>query len=274
MKRIILTALLISGLAGIIAQSANAQQDTARQDSTVKKKYKFSVQFGNEEKNNRPGHRDTIKNDQSNKGRFMGGITFTRIDLGFSRLIDNGSFSLTPENDFLDYKGGKTSTVSFDVLQFGYRFNQNFKIYLAGGFDWTLIRLKKDITIQNEPQSLTFIEEDIHFDKNRFSSSYVHIPLNFEFRTKENDNGKRFYFVLGPEVGFLLNGKIKQISDEHGKQKVKDDYHFQPFRYGGTVRLGYGSLGIFTKYYVNDMFDSPAQKGLRNMSFGLTLGLN
>lgn len=279
MKRIILTALLVSGLAGIITQPAHAQQDSIRQagtqqDSTVKKKYKFSVQFGNDEVNGRRGHKDTVDKAESNKGRFMGGITFTRIDLGFSRLIDNGSFSLTPANDFLDYKGGKTSTVSFDVLQFGYRFNQNFKVYLAGGFDWTLIRLKKDITIQNGPESLTFIEEDINFDKNRFSSSYVHVPLNFEFRTKENENGKRFYFVLGPEIGFLLNGKIKQISDELGKQKVKDDYHFQPFRYGGTVRLGYGSLGIFTKYYVNDMFDSPAQKGLNNMSFGVTLGLN
>ncbi len=270
MKPFIFTALLVSGLAGVFTQNVQAQQDT-----TKKKDYKFSVQFGSEDQHNgRRSRRDTILNEDQTKGRFLGGITFTRIDLGLSKLIDNESFSLSPTNDFLDYKPGKTSTVSFDVLQFGYRFNQNFKIYLAGGFDWTLIRLKQDITIQNEPQNLAYVKEDIHFEKNRFSSSYIHIPLNFELRTKENDNGKRFYFVVGPEVGFLLNGKIKQISDERGKQKVKDDYHFQPFRYGGTVRIGYGSLGVFTKYYVNDMFDTPAQKGLRNMSFGITLGLN
>lgn len=270
MKPFILTALLVSGLAGVFTQNVQAQQDT-----TKKKDYKFSVQFGSEDQHNgRRSRRDTIRTEDQTKGHFVGGITFTRIDLGFSKLIDNGSFSLSPTNDFLDYKPGKTSTVSFDVLQFGYRFNQNFKIYLAGGFDWTLIRLKKDITIQNEPLNLAYIQEDVHFDKNRFSSSYVHVPLNFELRTKENDNGKRFYFVFGPEIGFLLNGKIKQISDERGKQKVKDDYHFQPFRYGGSVRIGYGSLGVFTKYYVNDMFDTPAQKGLRNMSFGITLGLN
>lgn len=277
MKRFILTALMVSGLAGAIAQNVQAQQDTTektQQDTTEKKRYKFSVQFGDDERPSRRSSRDTIRHQDETKGRFMGGITLTRIDLGFSKLIDDGSFSLSPTNDFLDYKPGKTSTVSFDVLQFGYRFNQNFKVYLAGGFDWTLIRLKKDITLQNEPQDLTYINEDIHFEKNRFSSSYVHIPLNFELRTKENDNGKRFYFVFGPEIGFLLNGKIKQISDERGKQKVKDDYHFQPFRYGGTARLGYGSFGVFAKYYMNDMFDSPAQKNLRNMSFGVTLGLN
>jgi hypothetical protein len=32
-------------------------------------------------------------------------------------------------------------------------------------------------------------------------------------------------------------------------------------------------MGIYAKYYFNDMFEnSPAQEGLRNFSFGLTLG--
>jgi hypothetical protein len=278
MKRLIFTTLTLFALAGFISENAIAQQDTTAKLDTVSKRHsKFSVRWNRHQavasSKADSAHRDSIKNRSSRNG-FSGAITFTRIDLGFSRLIDNGSFSLTPTNDFLDYRGSKTSTFSFDVLQYGYRFNQNFKIYLAGGFDWTLIRLKKDITIQNNTTDLSYIDETVKFSKNRFSNSYVHIPLNFEIRTKENDNGKRFYFVFGPEIGFLLNGKIKQISDERGKEKIKDDYHFQPFRYGGVVRIAYGSLGIFTKYYASDMFDSPAQKGLKNMSFGITLGLN
>jgi len=264
MKNLIFTALLASGLAGVMAPNAYAQQDT------IKKKSKYSLNIGG-------GNLITKNADsttQAKNGRFIGGITFTRVDLGFSRLIDNGSFNLSQGNEFLDYKGGKTSTFSFDVLQFGYRFNSNFKVYVAGGFDWTLIRLRNNITIQKNQQTLTYINEPIAFSKNRFSSSYVHFPLNFEFRTKENNKGKRFYFVLGPEVSFLLNGKIKQISEEKGKEKQYDNYHFQSVRYGGTVRLGYGGLGLFTKYYFNDMFNTPAQAGLKNMSFGVTFGLN
>jgi len=266
MKHLILTALLVSGLAGMISPAANAQQDTVIRKSNKAKNYTLDVSFGDKE--------DSTRNAAAPKGRFMGGITFTRVDWGFSRLIDNGSFSLSPENKFLDYKGVKTSTFSFDVLYFGYRFNPNFKVYVAGGFDWTLIRLKNNITIQQNTPELTYVNEEIAFSKNRLSSSYVHIPLNFEFRTKENDKGKRFYLVLGPEVSFLLNGKVKQISDERGKQKFRDDYNFQPVRVGGTVRLGYGGIGLFTKYYFNDMFDTVGQKGLRNMSFGVTFGLN
>ncbi|RZK81382.1 MAG: PorT family protein [Pedobacter sp.] len=278
MKRLIFSALLASGLAGATAQNTFAQADTVTTvkttttTTTVKRGTKFSLTLGvNDDERTK---RDSTKKANANKARFVGGITFTRFDLGFSKLIDNGDFTLSPTNDFLDYKASKTSTVSFDVLQLGYRFNSNFKIYLAGGFDWTLIRLKKDITMQKNSPVLTYVTEDIQFSKNRFSSSYVHIPLNFELRTKENDNGKRFYFVIGPEVSFLLNGKVKQISDERGKEKFKDDYNFEPFRYGGTVRIGYGGLGVFTKYYANDMFASAPQKGLKNLAFGITLGLN
>lgn len=267
MNRILFAALLVSGLA-----VAMTSQVMAQQDSTSKKKMnRFDMKYG-------IGvsivKKDTTKTPNGYKGRFLGGITITRVDWGFSRLIDNGSFTLSPNNDFLSYTGGKTSTFSFDIVQFGYRFSPKFKVYMAGGFDWTLIRLKKDITIQRGQPELTYVNDDIHYSKNRFSNSYVHIPLNFEFRTKENHRGKRFYFVAGPEVSFLLNGKVKQISEENGKVKVKDDYHFQPFRYGGTARIGYGGIGLFAKYYFNDMFDSPGQKGLKNMSFGITFGLN
>jgi len=273
MKPFIVAALLVSGLTIAGSGKSYAQTDTTVKDSTVvKKKRTYSVTYtlngGESEK------KDSIARAKGKKGRFVGGITFTRVDLGYSRLVDNGSFTLTPENEFLDYKGGKTSTFSFDILQMGYRFGSNFKIYVAGGFDWTHIRLRKDITIERNKQTLSYTEDPIHYSKNRFSSSYVHIPLNFEFRTDENDNGNRFYFVIGPEVGFLLNGKVKQISDENGKQKFKDDYHFQAFRYGGTVRIGYGGFGLFTKVYANDIFATTAQKGLTNMSFGVTFGLN
>jgi len=264
MKQLILKTLLIGGLIGVMAQSTYAQQDSIR-------KNRKDINLGMV-KFTRDGKDSSATAAKS--GRFVGGITFTRVDLGFSRLIDNGDFNLSPNNEFLDYKGGKTSTFSFDILQFGYRFNSNFKVYVAGGFDWTLIRLRKNITIAKNSNEFVYTEQPVNFSKNRFSSSYVHIPLNFEFRTKENGKGKRFYFVLGPEVSFLLNGKIKQVSEERGKEKQYDSYHFQAVRYGGTVRFGYGGLGLFTKYYFNDMFTTSQQAGLKNMSFGVTFGLN
>lgn len=266
MKPGFLTSILVSGLTLLSALHVNAQTDSVKRKAG-------EIDYGVGITINIKKNRDSA-NQKASDARFVGGITFTRLDIGFSRLIDNGSFSLSPTNSFLSYRGGKTSTVSFDVLQLGYRFNKYFKIYLAGGFDWTHIRLNKDITMQKDKPVLTYIDEPVEFSKNRFSSSYLHVPLNFELRTQENRYGKRFRLVVGPEIGFLLNGKVKQISEERGKVKQKDNYNFAPFRYGGAIRLGYGGLGVFAKYYANDMFDSAPQKGLKSMSFGITFGLN
>lgn len=87
-----------------------------------------------------------------------------------------------------------------------------------------------------------------------------------------NNEGKRFHLAGGPMIGILYNGRVKQISDENGKQKFNDDYHFTKVRYGLTGRVGYGSWGVYAKYYFNDMFDTPAQDGLRNFSFGFMFG--
>jgi hypothetical protein len=118
------------------------------------------------------------------------------------------------------------------------------------------------------------VVDNINYSKNRLSSTYLRVPLGFEFRTNENHRGKRLSWTVGPEAGLLLGGRVKQISEEKGKQKIDDDYHFTKLRYGVFTRLNYGSAGIYAKYYMNDMFEhSPAQEGLRNFAIGIGLDL-
>ncbi|HXH99087.1 MAG TPA: outer membrane beta-barrel protein [Sphingobacteriaceae bacterium] len=203
--------------------------------------------------------------------KFFTKFTFSRFDLGLSKFMDNGSFTLSPQNDFLESETWKSSNVGFDLFEMAYRFNNYFKIYLSAGFDWNHMRLKKNITILPDEPTLSYRTEPIDFKKNRFSSNYLRMPLGIQFRTKENSKGKRVYFVTGPEIGFLLNGKVKQVSKEQGKEKIKDDYNFEPFRYGAYARLGYGGLGIFSKYYFNDVFaEGQGPTDFKNLSFGLT----
>jgi len=200
------------------------------------------------------------------------GFDFTRFDLGFSRYLDQGSFTLSPANANLDFLPSKTSNVGFDFFQFKYKVSDKFRFYIGAGLDWNHIRLNNNITFQKNQATLTATQEVINFTKNRFSSRYLRIPIGFDFtKTIQNDN--KLHLVLGPELGFLLNGKVKQESKERGKEKFKDDYNFNPFRYGGFVRVGYKGWGIYTKYYFNDVFakgQGPAD--LKNMSFGLSMG--
>ena len=265
MKKLLIAVIIIVMTKEAYAQ--NSKTDTSKAAVDTSSDVKVNIKYGRHHL-----RRDTVKTKTTYPKAYFG-ITFARFDLGFTTLIDNGSFTLSPQNQFLSYRQIKSSNVGFDVLQFGVKFSKTFKIYLSGGFDWTLFRLRDNITILPGQPVLTYKQDDIDFSKNRFSSSYLRIPLSFDFRTKPDIHGNRFHFVFGPDGGFLLDGMVKQISSEFGKQKITDSYHFATFRYGGFARIGYGDFGLFAKYYVNDMFEnSPAQAGLKNFSFGITVG--
>jgi hypothetical protein len=275
MKRIILTAIICLTASVLFAQSNNT--DSAKTSSdTVKTKKGTSIKFGygdDASELNINKKRDTSEHHRTQYPKFSFGITLARLDLGLATLVDNGSFTLRPQNQFLRYRSWKTSNAGFDVLQMGARFSDAFKIYLSGGFDWTNIRLRDNVTILPGQPVLTYKQDNIDFSKNRFTSSYLRIPLSFDLRTKEDADGKRFHFVFGPEGGFLLTASVKQISDENGEKKTNDTYNYATFRYGAFTRIGYGAWGIFAKYYFNNMFEnSPEQDGLKNFSIGIMLG--
>lgn len=203
--------------------------------------------------------------------RFFGGLTFTRIDWGFSRIIDDGSFTLSADNQFLDYK--KASNFGFDVAQIGLRFTDMFKMYLSTGFEWNYLRLKNNVVLDTETTPLSYITSDVAYDKNIFTSTYLRVPLTFEFRSRKNRHGDRAKFAVGAMTGILLKGTQRFKSEELGKQKFKDNYNLASFQYGVFARVGFGPMGVFGKYYLNDMFEnSPNQQSLNNFTFGLTLG--
>ena len=201
------------------------------------------------------------------------GITFSRIDLGLVKLIDNGSFTLSGDNSDFKYRPGKTVNFGFDVLQAGYRFSDHFRLFASAGFDWTYIRLRNDIDFLENTTPLDWDQSTVDYSKNKLTATYLRIPLTFELRSRHYKGLGRLKFAFGPEGGFLLKGTQRFKSDELGNQKFKDDYNFTQFRYGAFARFGVGSFGIYAKYYFNDLFEnSPAQAGLQTMAFGLMLG--
>ena len=233
------------------------------------KRNRITIEFGKKDTT----EKDTVKEKVKSSSKFSAQFTLARVDLGLSTYTDNGSFTLSPANSYLEQETWKSSNFGLEVFQMGYRFNNYFKVYLAAGLDWNHIRLKENITFQKKQPTLTYVTETFDFKKNRFSSQYLKIPLSFQLRTKDDSKGNKFNFVFGPEVGFLLNGKVKQISNERGKEKFKDDYNFNPFRYGAFARLGYGGMGIYAKYYMTDVFaDGQGPVDYKNLSFGLMFG--
>lgn len=224
--------------------------------------------------NNIENHQDsTEKKYYYREKKVYVGLSFASFDLGLTKLIDKGKGTLSPENEFLEYRPWKSINIGFDVAKVTYRASDNFRITFTPGFDWTFFRLKKNVIILEDVKPLTYENSDINYSKNRFGTSYLRLPLAFEFRSNA-DHHERLKFSFGPIGGLLIQGSQKFKSKEEGKRKKTGDFNFMPFRYGGFVRASYGSVGVYVKYYFNDVFqNSPEQKDLKNISFGLTLGL-
>jgi hypothetical protein len=278
MKKSVLTiaALLLFTIAKAQTQPTVAvTKDTV----VVKKERKSTVKFDTDGVSVSIGKVDSVIVSKTKQParypRVNFGFNFEHFDLGLSKYHNGGNFSEPTGYEFLEHHTWKTHTFGFDALQFGLRFSPNFKIMLSAGIDWNHISLKRDDVdiLPNEPE-LKYIEvADRELKKNRLSSRYVRLPLYFEYRTAQLEGGKRFSIVAGPEVGFLIDGKVKQKTEGGEKTKVKDDFNFEPFRYGVNARIGYGTTGLFFKYYFNDVFaENQGPSEYKNLSFGLTFG--
>jgi hypothetical protein len=275
--------LFTLALCGMMALTAHAQEQKSTDTIAVitsdtsssksGKKAKTVIQIGNLRINTNSNQTVVTTTESPKKKNTVSvGLVFDHFDLGFSRYLDKGSFTLSQANSFLEFEPAKTSNVGFDFFEMKYKSGSKFAFYIAAGLDWNHIRLKQHITILKDQPVLDYQPENIAFSKNRLSSRYLRIPIGFEFNTPVQ-KGKYFRVVAGPELGFLLNGKLKQISEQRGKEKFKDDYNFNPFRYGAHLRLAYQNTGIFMKYYFSDVFaKDQGPDDFNNMSFGLTWG--
>jgi len=262
-KGLLLTTISFLSLNQAFSQDVVIQEDVVIVQDSVKKKKNIKIDLGYEDTNKK------VKYPRS-----FGGITFSRIDWGFSRLIDDGSFTLSEENEFLSYK--KASNFGFDIAQFGLRFNDNFKSYISAGFEWNYLRLKQNVLLKQNSQYIdyeTIDESQVYYNKNILTSTYLRLPLTFEWRSNPNQHGGRTKIAFGAMTGILLKGSQRLKSKANGKQNFKDNFNFASFQYGPFVRVGYRNFGIFGKYYINDMFEhKPDQNGVNNLTFGLTLG--
>lgn len=279
MKIYILTIAFLSALSAAEAQNTITEVSTITDTIIVKREKKSTVKIDTDGVSVMVGKVDSVlvsKTKDAVKYPIVNfGFNFEHFDLGISKYHTGDNFSVPAGYEFLEHETWKTHTFGFDALQLGLRFNSNFKIMISAGLDWNHIRLKNDEVdiLAKQPKLSHDIIEDRELKKNRFTSRYVRLPLYFEYRTGQIRGGKRFSVVAGPEVGFLIDGKVKQKTQGGEKTKIKDDFNFEPFRYGVNARIGYGTTGLFFKYFFNDVFaENQGPSEYKNLSFGLTFG--
>ncbi|MBC7536036.1 MAG: PorT family protein [Ferruginibacter sp.] len=98
------------------------------------------------------------------------------------------------------------------------------------------------------------------YDENKFSLSYLELPLNVVYKLELGSKGNKVFFGLGPAIAFGLGGKIKNTDGSTGavySRKVKfdgkkngtdDKAHFKALDLGANILGGFQmKSGLFAR---------------------------
>lgn len=211
------------------------------------------------------------KDDKKHEGEL-------EFSIGYNGLLENGSTSLSPANQGLNLINGKSTNVNLTYNHYFNIYRENVRLSVGLGLDWNNYRLAGDSTaIPNSPKfgfNKDSLVNSIDFTKNKLLARYATLPIMLHFNSNEFKNGNSIGVSGGVELGYLINGRVKQVSEAKGKTKVNDGFNLNELRYGFIGRVNYGSVGIYGKYYPQSAFNKNEGPDLNTFCVGLTFGLD
>lgn len=156
--------------------------------------------------------------------------------------------------------------------------NQRRNTALGLGLGWSINTYGQNLFIGEEPGTEKTIfrildREEIDYDRNRFSTQSVDVPIQFRWRTSTAESYKfwRIYTGLRPSYVYYFRSNFQQPENTVRQTDVPE---FNPFRLGATFTFGYNTFNFHFYYSLNSFFNKDAmvngeQIELRTFQVGL-----
>ena len=124
--------------------------------------------------------------------------------------------------------------------------------------------------------SYSYIPSDSSYSRNRFSATYIDLPVEFRFRSNSNNKGQYFRFYFGGLVGYRINSFSNFKSGSYDVKYYRVDA-MSNWHYGVFVRTGFWLFNFYAYYGLNPVLNklnqNTAPQGLDNMH-SLSLGFS
>ncbi|MCZ4693428.1 PorT family protein [Ancylomarina euxinus] len=193
----------------------------------------------------------------------------------------NSDYSNYPakNNDFMDLNLAKSIAVNLNFLQYDISLQKtktNIGLVTGMGLEWNNYRFDQNITLSEGDDGMIYpdpINPDWSVKKSKLTSLYLTVPLLMEFQIPVKNDHKIHMsagLVGGLRLGTHTKIKYKRKGNTH-KDKDRDDYNLQAFRYSAQVRLGYRAINLFASYGMTDFFRKNKGPELTPYTIGLTL---
>jgi hypothetical protein len=202
------------------------------------------------------------------------------LELGFnSYLTDFWSTTLEPEDSYLDLNTAKSYNFNFLLPSLNIGFTRHLGLATTLGINFSKYRFDGNNSIDKDENGVIipqYPEEGTTYSKSKLATTYATLPLILEAQIPLSNRDRTINIGAGVIGAAKLGSHSKVVYYTGGKEKnkEKDDFSLNTFRWGATARIGYEFVQIYGTCYFTDMFEQGKGPVLNPFEVGIAFTLD
>jgi hypothetical protein len=203
------------------------------------------------------------------------------LELGFNNFLTaNWSNSLEPEDSYFDLNTAKSYYWNFLLPCVNIGFTRHFGIAATLGININKYRFDGNNSIVKDENGVVgpyYPPSDINYSKSKLVTTYASLPVLLETQIPVSDHDRTINIGAGVIGAVKLGSHTKVVYSNSGskqKEKHKDDFSLNTFRWGATARVGYEFFQVYSTYYFTQFFEKGKGPELYPFEVGIAFTFN
>lgn len=175
--------------------------------------------------------------------------------------------------EFFELNPGKSLSWNLNFAEWAFKNEKKtFALVTGMGFSFNDYTFDLPITIEKEAGYGKIVPVELlgGVEKSKLHVNYLTAPLMLEIKTPLRMGSSRLYLAGGVIGGLYLGSHTKYKMDNNNKEKIKSNYHINPWKYDITGRIGFGDFCVFANYTMTPMFKEGKGPGLQPLMIGVS----
>lgn len=213
-------------------------------------------------------------NDNIVIGDFLGSNHYLNFDIGINNYLEDGK---SPSSDNAQHTVKPWGSWYFAINSVHEsHLGGKLSLQWGGGISWYNFKFEDASTrLLKTDSEIQFVSstQGESFKKSKLTASFLNVNLvpvlDFSSRRRR---GVRI--GLGGYGGYRLGSHTKyryKLDGSKERDKDRDNFFLNNWRYGARLQLGYKGTDIFINYDLNELFNTGRAPKLNAFSFGITI---